>query len=179
MAVSKGKKAHIASELQTRFTKSKSVIFADIQGLKVKEMEELRNTCRTEGVSVMVSKKTLIKRAMTDMGVEELDPKSVEGEIAVIFGYEDEVAPAKLVAKFAKTHDAVKMRAGVIMSAAPGSKFMDAKAVAVFAALPSKQELLAKMVGSLASPLRGLVGVMQGVPRSFVQVLNAISESKS
>ncbi len=176
MALSKAKKAGVLGQFQDNLAKSKSVIFLDIKGLKVKEMEELRRECNKEGAECMVAKKTLMGLALKKAGIDELNPRELEGEVAAVFSYEDEVAPAKALAKFGKTHEAMQMKAGLLMGSPAGSRNIDAVGVARFAQLPSRQELFAKAVGSLASPLRGLVTVMHGVPRSFVQVLRAMSE---
>jgi len=176
MALSKAKKSYALTRLNEKFATTKSVIFLDIKGLKVKEMEELRRECKKDDAECVVAKKTLITLAMKNAGIEDINVRGIEGEMAAVFSYGDEVAPAKSLAKFAKSHDALKLRAGLLMSSPVGERGIDAAGVARFAQLPSKHELLAKMVGSLASPLRGLVGVTSGVPRSFVQVLKAVSE---
>lgn len=177
MAVSKGKKAATLKVLEENLSKSKSVLFLNIQGLKVKEMEEMRRECAGTDSECMVAKKTLITLALKRAGIEELDPKGLGGEVAAVFAYGDEVAPAKAMAKYAKTHDALKLEGGLLMSAPVGARNLDAKGVARFALLPSRHELLGSLVGTISNPMRGLVTVMSGVPRGFVQVIKARSES--
>lgn len=178
MARSKSSKHHILSEIEERLDRSKSVIFASFQGLKVKEAEELRKTCRTQDSECIMAKKTLIRLALKNKGLDEVDAKGLEGEIVAIFGYGDEVTPAKVLARFAKDHEALKLLAGLILSSPAGSRGIDSRAVAQLATLPSREELYAKLVGSLASPLRGMVGVLQGNLRSLVYVLQAVADSK-
>lgn len=179
MALSKAKKSYALTKLEASFAKSKAVVFLDIQGLKVKDMELLRRECKKDDAECIVAKKTLMTIAMQKSGIDELNARSMEGEMAAVFAYGDEVTPAKSLAAFAKKNTALKLKGGLLMSSPAGSRALDAAAVARFAQLPSKLELLSKLVGSLSSPMRGLVTVTSGVPRSFVQVLKAVSESKA
>ncbi len=151
---------------------SKSVVFANFQGLKVSESEELRRLCRKEGVEYLAAKKTLVARALKDAGIEG-NPKSFEGAVSVVFGIEDEVAPAQILAKFAKTHEAVKLFGGIL----EGS-FIDSTKVTELSKLPSKQQLLGQLVGTLNAPISGFVNVLAGNLRGLVTVLGAIKDAK-
>lgn len=151
---------------------AKSTVFANFQGLKVSEAEELRRNCRQEQVAVMATKKTLLRRALESLGLTDIDPGSFEGGVAVFSG-PDEVSTAKIVSNFAKTHEVVRIYGGVLEG-----KFVDAKRVKVLASLPNRLELLTKLVGSLNSPASGFVNVLAGNLRGLVSVLNNIKEAK-
>ncbi len=157
----------------------KSIIFADLQGLKVKESEALRVLCDKEKVFCMMAKKTLFALALKEGGYTEIDARGLNGEVALFVGNADEVAPARVLANFAKEHDKVKLLEGILTSAPAGSRHLDTAALKQFAALPSKQELLSSLVGTLANPIRGLMGVCNGPMRGFAQVLRSISEQKA
>lgn len=152
---------------------SKSVVFANFQGLKVSESEELRRLCRKEGVEYLAVKKTLVSKALKDAGIEA-NPKSFNGAVSVVFGISDEVAPAQILAKFAKTHEAVKLFGGILEGA-----FIDAAKVTSLSKLPSKQQLLGQLVGTLNAPVSGFVNVLAGNLRGLVTALNAIKDAKA
>ena len=171
MPKTKEQKKQTLSELENNFSKSKSVVFVDFKGLNVKDTTALRNLLRKEKIEYEVAKKTLLKLAVEKTGQEGIDPKTLEGNIAVAFGFEDEVMPAKLLNQFRAQHEALKILGGVLEK-----KFVDAAKVIELANIPGRQELLAKLVGSINSPLSGLVNVMAGNLRGLVQVLKAMSE---
>lgn len=173
MAKSKQTKEQAVQVLVEGLKNSKSAVFANFQGLKVSESEELRAICRKQGIKYIASKKTLLGRALKELGLD-VDTGSFEGGPAVVFGTEDEVAPAQIVAKFAKAHQAISLFGGILEGA-----FIDTKKVTELSALPSKQELLAKMVGSLNAPISGFVNVLAGNLRGLVRVLSAIKETKA
>ncbi len=175
MARSKGSKVAILNQLEDRVKRSKSIVFANLQGLKVKESEELRKACRAEGSECVMAKKTLFQRVLKTADIE-INARKFEGEVAAIFGYADEIAPAKILALFGKTHESLKILGGVMMSAPVESRILDAVTVHTLAKLPSRDELRAKLVGTLANPMRGLVTVLQGNLRGLVQVLHAASQ---
>lgn len=152
---------------------AKAVVFANFQGLKVKESEELRNQCREQNITCVAVKKTLLKKALQEIGFD-VDVKKFSGGVASAFGLEDEVVPAQVFANFAKTHEAVKFFGGILEG-----KFIEASKVIELSKLPSKSELYAKLVGSLNAPVSGLVNVLAGNLRGLVGVLNSIKESKS
>lgn len=173
MPKTRDEKKKIVADLTNLFKEMKSVVFADFKGLKVKEITELRRLCHDNKVSYGVAKKTLIKIAAKDAGLD-FNPNSVEGSYALAFGLEDEVAPAKVLADFAKKHEALKILGGILEG-----KIADETIIGSLAKLPSKQELLSKLVGSLQSPISGLVNVMAGNLRGLVQVLSAYQKFKA
>ena len=174
MPKTREQKKEILEGLKERITRSKSVIFTKFDGLEVKENEELRNDLKNENSEYCVAKKTLFDIAFKDEKIEGLDVKSFDGRVAAVFGYEDEVAPAKIVDKFMESHEGkVEFLGGILEN-----KFMDALKVKQLAGLPSKQELYAKIVGSMNAPVSGFVNVLAGNLRGLVTVLKAIEEKK-
>jgi len=173
MAKTRSAKGLTVEALTEDFKQMKSAVFADFQGLNAFELEELRTKCVKAGLRYRVAKKTLVKLAIKAAGLD-IDPRSIEGSLTTVIGFEDEVAPAKLVAEYAKGHEALKIKAGILES-----KLVDAKAVIALSKLPSKQELIAKAVGSIRAPLSGFVNVLAGNLRGFVQVLSQIQKAKA
>ncbi|OGH59366.1 MAG: 50S ribosomal protein L10 [Candidatus Magasanikbacteria bacterium RIFCSPHIGHO2_01_FULL_33_34] len=172
MAKTKQQKEQSLQVLVDGIKNSKSVVFANFQGLKVLESEELRSICREQNITYVASKKTLLKKALTDAGYD-IDTKAYEGGVAVVFGNEDEVAPAQTVAKFAKTHKVVSVFGGLLEG-----KYIDAVKVTELSQLPNKQQMLGQLVGTLNAPISGFVNVLAGNLRGLVNVLNGIKESK-
>lgn len=173
MPKSKAQKKKIVSDFEDKLDRVKTAVFVNFAGLPVKEINQLRSQCRAAGIDYVVAKKTLLKKVLSAKNYQATD-KELNGEIAAIFSYEDEVAAPKLIKAFIKDHDKMKITAGIL-----DGGLIDQGKVLALAALPSKLELLAKLVGSIASPLSGLVNVLQGNLRGLVCVLNAVREQKS
>jgi large subunit ribosomal protein L10 len=169
MAKTKERKAKDLADLTKKLEDSTSVIFANFYGLKVKDIEELRVSCRKSGLRVSVAKKNLLKMALKKCGIE---PISLGGEIVAVFG-EDDILPAKSTADFAKTHEPLKILAGLA-----AGKWIDSSVVKTLAKLPSREELLAKLFGSINAPASNFVNVLAGNLRGLVYVLNAIKDKK-
>lgn len=174
MPKTREQKKDILEGLKDRVNKSKSVVFTNFDSLEVTDNEELRNELRKENSEYCVAKKTLLGMAFKDSNIEGLDIKSFEGRVAAVFGYEDEVAPAKIVDEFMKNHEGKVNFVGGILE----NKFMTAAEVKQLAGLPSKQELYAKIVGSINAPVSGFVNVLAGNLRGLVTVLKAIEDNK-
>lgn len=174
MPKTKGQKKFILDELTDKINRAKSVIFTKFNGLGVKENEELRGKLRAENSEYFVAKKTLMNIAFKDKAIEGLDAKNLDGQVAAIFGYNDEVAPAKVVAGFKKDKEGKIEFVGGILE----NKFIDASQVTELSKLPSKQELYAKIVGSINAPVSGFVNALAGNIRNLVNVLNAVKDKK-
>ena len=179
MAKTRQQKETTVKDLIDKFKKFKSLILIDFAGLKVKEVTGLRRLCREAKIDYLVVKKTLIKKALDKTEIKGFDPKELKGNIALVFGFEDEIAPAKLLDKFAKDHEALKFLAGILVIGPKEYKILDVSGTKSLAALPTKPELLAKMIGSMKAPLSGFVNVLQGNLRGLVLVLNAIKDKKA
>ena len=175
MSKTKIQKRDIVQGITDKINKSKSLVFVKFDKLGVVENEELRNELKKEGGEYLATKKTLLNISLKNSNLEEVDTKSFGGQVATIFGYEDEVAPAKIVEKFiAKNKEKIEFVGGFLEN-----KFIAAEQVVVLAKLPSKQELYAKLVGSMNAPVSGFVNALAGNLRGLVGVLKAIEEKKS
>lgn len=174
MPLTKQQKNEILDELKQKFKDAKSVIFTEYRGLDVKSISELRNQMRESKVEYKIAKKTLIRLAAKEIGIDEIPDETMNGPVAVAFSYEDQVVVASLLAKFAKEHkEQVKLIGGIL-----DGKVIDASVVNELASIPSKEELYAKLLGSMNSPISGFVGVSSGVVSGFVRALNAVREKK-
>jgi large subunit ribosomal protein L10 len=153
----------------------KLAVLTDYRGLTVAEVEELRAALRSEGISYKVTKNSLLAIATKNTEtLKGIDTSIFKGPIALALSATDEVAPARVVFQYAKTHDALDIVGAIT---AEGNVLSPAE-VKALATLPTKEQLLAQVVGTIAAPLSGLVGVMGGNVRGIVTVLNAIQQKK-
>ena len=164
------KEAAIAA-LQKKLSAASNLFLTDYTGLTVEQITRLRDDLRKDGSSYAVVKNTLFSIAAADLA-KQLE-EFLAGPTAVVFAGDDPVAPAKALKHFSDDVKAIGIKAAYI-----DGRVVDAKQVMVLAALPSKLELLARLVGSLSSPLRGLVNVLSGNQSGLVRVLNAIREQR-
>lgn len=151
---------------------SRSVVLNDFTGLNVEKISELRKLCRENDVEYRVVKNTLARRSLKGTGAEELEAH-FSGPTALAVSRESANAPAKILAKFAAEYDAPKFKAAIVEG-----KVIDATEVLALSKLPSKDELLSKLLGSMKSPGNGLVSVLQGTLRNFLYAVNAVIEKK-
>ena len=135
---------------------------------------DLRRKSKAAEVAVLTSKKTLLKLALKEAKVSSADAGAFKGSVSMLLAHGDEVAPAKVLETFRKTHENVAVIGGLLES-----KWIGPDQIKALSALPSKQELIGRVVGTIAAPLRGLASVLQGNLRSLVYALNAIKDSKS
>lgn len=152
----------IVNLLKTKADQAKSIVFADASGLTVNLQRELRQKVKLAGGELIVAKITLLKLAL---GIKDILP----GPTMTLFAYDDEIAPIKALAEFARDHDLPTIKAGWL-ARDPLTKAQ----VEELAKLPTKVELLAKTVGTLQAPISGLVNVLQGNLRKLVYVLKAV-----
>ncbi len=175
MPKTRAQKVETLSALSDKLGRMKGAVLVDYRGLKVKDAQKIREKSWAEAVDYEVIKKTLLKLALKNAGLEgTVEPKKLNGNVGMVVGYTDEVATAKFAAGASKEFEAFKILGGLFEG-----KFVDANQVKMLAALPSRVELLARLVGSIQSPISGFVNVMVGNLRGLVQVINAIKESKS
>lgn len=171
MAISRQAKTETLASLAEKLGRTKALVFTHYQGLSVKEVTELRRQLRTESIDLLVAKKTLLRKALADSGYDAGLVDTLPGDVAVAFGYADEVTPAKLLATYGKTHPQVELLAGLIEG-----RSISAAEVKALAKLPSKTELLAQTVWVIKGPVTGLVNVLAGNIRGLVTVLNALKD---
>ncbi|HZJ41410.1 MAG TPA: 50S ribosomal protein L10 [Patescibacteria group bacterium] len=176
MPKNKQQKEEIVKSLKEKIAQAKSVVFAGFNALGVKDNEDLRTKLREENSEYYVAKKTLLEKAFADSDIKDLDTRKYEGKVAAIFSYEDEVASAKILGEFKK--DKEKKDKILFLGGILENKLLSREQVEALSLLPSKNELYAKMVGSMNAPISGFVNVLAGNLRGLANVLKAISEKK-
>ena len=154
------KEAKVA-EIKEKLEKAQSVILADYQGLTVEEDTQLRKSLREAGVEYKVYKNTLVTIAAKELNLEGIC-EYLEGPVSIAFGYEDATAPARILNDFAKDHKKLELKAGIVEG-----EIFDKDKVEQLATIPSKEVLIAKLLGSIKSPLSNLA-----------YLINAIKEKK-
>ena len=150
------KKAAVA-QIKEKLTAAQSVVLVDYRGLNVAEVTELRKKFREAGVEYAVLKNSLVGIAAKEAGIEGLD-SILEGPTALAFGMTDAVAPAKIIAEFAKKNDKLKVKAGILDGA-----ILDVAGVEKLSAIPSREVLIAKVMGSMMSAVSKFVYVLEAI----------------
>lgn len=163
-------KEETVKSLGEKVSKSKTLVFADYHGLTVNQISDLRAKIKDAGGEMLVTKNTLMKRALTSNQLPDTSNQLV-GPTATIFSYDDEVAPTKAVAEAAKVTGIPKFKFGFF-----GRDFMDTAAVEALSKIPSRPELHAKLVGSLSSPIYGFVSVLSANIRNLVSILDQLAK---
>jgi|SRR3989338_853815 len=171
--LNKSQKQEIVKNLTEELKGAKGAVLSSFQGLPASVMQTLRQKLRAEGIKSKVVKLTLLKRVLAAIGVNTENFNQTV-PVVVSWSTEDELSAARILHGFAKKQENLKIVAGLLEQ-----KLLDAAAVKTLATLPGKQELLGQLVGVVASPLRGLVGVLSGNVRQLLYALNAIGKSKS
>ncbi|SEA83222.1 LSU ribosomal protein L10P [Desulfuromusa kysingii] len=166
-------KEQIVQNLTQRLADAPATFVADYRGINVEQATQLRRELTQVGVEYQVIKNSLLKLAAQGTPAEGLQPYCA-GPTAIALSGSDPVAPAKILSKFAEEIDAFELKAGVL-----SGKLMSVAEISALAALPSREELLAKALSSMNAPVSNFVGTMAAMPRSLVQVLNAIGQSKA
>jgi large subunit ribosomal protein L10 len=163
MAISKHLeiKAAKISEIKEKLQKSQAAVFSKYQGLTVEEDTNLRKQLRDSGIEYKVYKNTLTTLAANELGFGEAT-KFLVGPISIAFGYEDVTAPARILNNFAKEHKKLQLQGGLVQGVV-----YDVDKIKKLATIPSREVLIAKLLGSFKSPIS-----------NFAYVLNAIKEKK-
>ena len=171
------KKEAVVAEIKGWLTNSKGVVLTSYRGLNVATDTQLRRELRAAGVQYKVVKNTMLRIAAKQTGIEGLDAH-LEGTTAMAFSTEDAVAPAKVLCDFMKKN---KLEDPGILTIKVGmveGKVIDMAGVKALANLPSREVLVAKLLGSMNAPIANCVGVLSAVIRNFVGVVDAIREKK-
>lgn len=167
MVLTKEQKKELIDQLKDRFSRSKAIVFTDYHGLKVKEVSDLRTKLKEKGIDYKVTKNTLVKIVLKEKNLK-IDQAILDKPTALAFSYDDEVEPNKIIYQFSKNSEKLEILGAII-----NGEFMGVDQVKSLALLPSREELYAKVVGSIAAPLSGLISVLQGNLRGLVSVLKS------
>lgn len=165
-------KVAVVTEIKEKLSRSQGTILTDYRGLNVAQATELRKRLREAGVEYKVVKNTLTILAAREGGFEDI-VSLLTGPTAIAFGYDDPVAPAKVISQFAKENQDLEIKGGLL-----DGKMLDVEGVKALAELPSRDEMLAQVARAFQAPISGLVNVLQGTIRNFVYVLDAVREQK-
>ena len=177
MALTKEQKQKQINDIKEKVSNQKSMVFIDFSKVASKDMFGLRKSLKEAGCNLKIVKKTLARIAFGQSGISFWNKikQSIPGQLAVVFGIEDEIAPARISNQFAKKQENFKILGGIFPAqGGPASgwenrfEFIDRERVLELAAIPTRNELLGRLVGSLSSPMS-----------SFVRVLDKIRESKN
>lgn len=170
--LTKDQKKEIVENLSKEMTESKTVVVCNYKGLDVEGLSNLRKELRENKAMITVAKKTLAELAFKKAGID-MDTRGLEGQLAFVYGGENEVATPKVLAKFAKENDNFE-----ILSGSLEKKVISDKEVLNLSKLPGQEELLGKVVYCLKSPINGFAQALAGNLRNLASVLNAVKESK-
>lgn len=170
MALSKDKKTQIIEKLENSISAQKIMLFVGVAKLKTKDMLGLKTNLKEKGNVMTVTKKTLLKVAAKNKGLE-IDTKKLDGELAVVFGNNDEVSGANIINSFSRKNENLSIIGGFFENQLIGKD-----KVVMLASIPSRAELLAKAVGSIQAPISGFVRVLNGNIEGLVRVLSKIKQ---
>jgi large subunit ribosomal protein L10 len=161
------------AKIKENVDKAQVAIVTEYKGMTVEEITKLRRALQKDGGDYMVTKNTLAKIALKDTPYEVLTEK-LTGPIAIAFGFEDPVSPAKALSKFIK-----ETKKGTVVAAALDGKLLSAEEAKALAEIPSKEEIYAKMLGSINSPATGIVGAINAVMASLTRAVAAVRDKKA
>jgi len=165
-------KQRVVEEIKGKVDEAQAVVLVDYRGLNVEELTELRSKYREAGVEYKVYKNTMMRFAFKDAGYEDFN-EHLTGPNAVAFGFDDPVQVAKITHEFAKEHEKLEIKAGIV-----DGKIIDIEEVKSLASLPSKEVLVAQALAGLNAPITGFVNVLQGNIRNLVYALDAIRKQQ-
>lgn len=157
MSIAKDQKAVVIEQIKQKISDSKGFVIVDYKGISVLEDTNMRRACREQNVEYKVLKNRLVARALNELNISGFD-KSLEGTSAVAFANGDALAAAKVMTDATKTIKALKIKCGLMDGA-----FISGEMVSVFASIPSKEVLLAQLLGLLQSPMSGLARALQQI----------------
>jgi len=170
MAISKAKKDTLVADLTALLSDAKLTAYARYQGLTVADLQELRKAARAADVKIKVVKNRLVRVAMNEIGVyKDTDTTGLTGQLIYAISDSDEVAPAKVLAEFAKTHPALELAGGF----SDEGKAMNEAEITTLAKMPSKNELIAQVVAQLLSPLNDIVSATSNGLSDIISGLEA------
>ncbi len=166
-------KESLVAEIKGRFNASEAVIMTDFRGLTVKQMQLLRTQVREAGGEIKIYKNSLTEIAVRELALPNMDA-FLEGPTAFVFIAEDAVAPAKALTAFAKLNPALQLKGGYVQS-----QIVDAAGVKAIATLPSREELIAKLLGTMLNPIVGFARTLNGTTEAFARTVQAVADQKA
>lgn len=165
-------KQKIVEELAEKFKKSKVLIVTDYKGLNVTTLNDLRRKLRESDIEYRVVKNTLLARASDDTDVSKIKD-SFKGPSAIAMSFEDPVAPAKVLTKFAEENKKLEIKIGVM-----GNRVLSLDDIKALSSLPAREVVLAQLLSAMNAVPTGLVSALSNIPRKMINVIQAIKEQK-
>ena len=172
MLLKRTDKENLVKGMTDQLVAAKTVILVNYQGLKVKEIQDLKKNLRENGINFQITKNSLLKIALKSQNIQ-IDESVLDQPIAVVWGLADEVIPAKKTVEFAKTAEKLEIVGGIV-----NGQFVDVSTIKQLSSLPGRDELYAKLVGTLNAPMSRLVNALQGNLRSLVYILKQYQATK-
>lgn len=169
----KQSKQDIVAEIKDKMERSQCTVLVDYIGINVLEVTEMRNQFRAAGVDYKVYKNTMINLAAQELGIEGLDTY-LHGTTAMAFHYEDPVAAPKAVLAYISKAKKTQVKCGLL-----GKELLGAENIEALSKLPSKEVLVAQLLGVMNGPIRNFVSVLNGPARSLVYALKAVADQKN
>lgn len=174
MAISKDKKQQLVADLNALLADAKMTVYAQYQGLSVSDLQELRKMAREAGVKIKVVKNRLVRVAMNEIAVyRDTDTTGLEGQLLYAISADDEVAPAQVLDKFAKNHDALSLKGAF---AGDGKNLSEAE-VSALAKLPNKQQLIGEVVNMLTGTVDDVTNALSGNLHALLDGVSAKAEA--
>ena len=171
MSLNRTEKAAVIEEVSSQLAEAQSIVVAEYRGIDVGSITVLRKAAREQGVYLRVLKNTLVRRALADTPFEGIS-EELTGPLLYAIST-DPVAAAKVLSDFAKTNDKIVLKAGSL----PGN-VLDTEGVKALATMPSREELLAKLLGTMQAPVATFVRTLNEIPTKFVRGLAAVRDQK-
>ena len=165
MPLTREQKEKIVEEIKNNLAKQKAMVFVTLSGVKAKDLFDFRNALKAEDCRCQVAKKTLLQRAFAAKDLN-LAVDTLNNQVAVIFSFTDEISPARITHQFSFKNNKIKILGGFFENA-----FRSVEEVVALAIIPSRTELLAQLVGSIAAPISGFARVLQANLKGLIYVL--------
>jgi len=173
MLLKRADKEQLVSEMTDKLATAKTVVLVNYQGLKVSEIYKLKKQLFEVGIRFQIVKNTLLKIVLKKANID-FDQSVLDQPVAAVWGMTDEIVPAKQTVSFTKEVEKLQIIGGIV-----NGQFVDVNTIKQLATLPGREELYAKLVGTLNAPMSGLVNVLQGNLRGLVSVLDQYHRSKA
>ncbi len=172
--ITKEQKKVVVAELADMLREATSLYFVDFTGMTVATDQAFRNELRKKGVTMRVAKNTLIIRALADVGGYEIEDSKFAGQTAVIFGGADPIAPAKIIRQYFEKGEKPKLKVAVV----EGQVF-DGTQLKQVSELPTREDLISAMIGSIHAPISGIVGSINAVMRDVASLVEEVAKKKA
>ena len=171
MAKTRKQKEEIVDQLEKDLKGIKSLVFVDYSGLKVGQVDELKKRLKENFCQYFVAKKTLLNLVFQKIGLGHIDLSKIQGGLGLAYSLEDEVAPIKVAFNFAKKNEEVKINGGIMED-----EFLSSEKAQILSTLPSREELIAKLLSTIKAPVNNLAYVLKGNLKGLVYILSNINK---